>query len=66
MIRLSETPALVHGDCDVTRDHVRRSNGGLYYTDFDEFTGALDWLIERPVERARMGKPTRNAPRNSQ
>jgi len=53
---LSETPALVHGDCDVTRDHVRRSNGGLYYTDFDEFTGALDWLIERPTERARMGK----------
>lgn len=56
---LSETPTLVHGNCDVTRDHVQRSNGGLYYTDFDEFSGALDWLIEHPSERTQMGKSGR-------
>ncbi len=48
-------PVLVHGDCDVTRYHVMRSNGGLYYTNFVEFAGALDWLLAHPAERARMG-----------
>jgi glycosyltransferase involved in cell wall biosynthesis len=53
---LSGVPVLVHGDCDVTRYHVLRSNGGLYYAGFEEFTGALDWLMTRPDERARMGQ----------
>lgn len=53
---LTETPVLVHGDCDVTRYHVLRSNGGLYYADFEEFASALDWLMEHPDERARMGQ----------
>ena len=34
---LCETPALVNGRCDVLREHCRKSNGGLWYTDFDEF-----------------------------
>ena len=34
---LCETPALVNGHCDVLREHCRRSNGGLWYTNFDEF-----------------------------
>jgi glycosyltransferase involved in cell wall biosynthesis len=53
---LAGVPVLVHGDCDVTRYHVLRSNGGLYYTDFDEFAGALDWLMGHSVERVRMGE----------
>ncbi len=53
---LAETPVLVHGHCDVTRYHVLRSNGGLYFTSPTEFSEAVDWLLTHPRERMRMGK----------
>ncbi len=53
---LSGAPALVHGECDVTRRHIQRCNGGLYYIGLAEFMGALDWLVEHPAERKRMGE----------
>jgi glycosyltransferase involved in cell wall biosynthesis len=53
---LAGVPVMVHSDCDVTRHHVLRSNGGLYYADFEEFSGALDWLVDHPVGRAHMGQ----------
>jgi len=56
---LAGRPVLVHGDCEVTRDHVRRSNGGLYYATFDEFAGTLDWLVAHPAERAQLGQQGR-------
>ena len=56
---LAGKPVLVHGDCEVTRDHVRRSNGGLYYATFDEFAGALDWLVGHPTERSQLGEQGR-------
>jgi glycosyltransferase involved in cell wall biosynthesis len=52
---LAGTPVLVHGDCPVTRHHVLRSNGGLYFTSAVEFAGALDWLLDQPATRRRMG-----------
>jgi len=52
---LAGVPVLVHGDCDVTRYHVLRSNGGLYFADEKEFHGALNWLMEHPTQRGRMG-----------
>ncbi len=52
-------PVLVHEGCAVTRYHVRRSNGGLYYLDVDEFCAALGWLLEHPAERARLGQQGR-------
>lgn len=39
------TPALVNGNCAVLRGHCLRSNGGLYYTDYDEFETCLDLLL---------------------
>jgi glycosyltransferase involved in cell wall biosynthesis len=56
---LAGVPVLVHGECEVTRHHVLRANGGLYYSDLDEFIGALDWLLEHPAERRRMGQAGR-------
>ena len=53
---LAGVPVLVHGDCDVTRYHVLRSNGGLYFADFQQFQGAVDWLLDHPLKRRRMGE----------
>jgi glycosyltransferase involved in cell wall biosynthesis len=52
---LAGTPVLVHGHCPVTRYHALHSNGGLYYTSFAEFAAALDWLLDHPQGRERMG-----------
>ncbi len=52
---LAGTPALVHGGCPVTRDHVMRSNGGLYFSSAAEFGEALDWYSDHPQERWQMG-----------
>jgi glycosyltransferase involved in cell wall biosynthesis len=40
-----ETPVLVNGNCAVLRGQCTRSNGGLYYTDYDEFEACLDLLL---------------------
>jgi len=52
---LAGTPVLVHRDCSVTRDHVLRSNGGLYFASAAEFAAALDWLFDHPDARRWMG-----------
>jgi len=53
---LAGTPVLVHGHCPVTRDHVMRSNGGLYFSSAAEFGGAIDWFFDHPHERQQMGE----------
>jgi glycosyltransferase involved in cell wall biosynthesis len=50
------TPALVHGRCTVTREHVRRANGGLYYRDFAEFTATVDYLLQERAVARKMGQ----------
>ena len=49
-------PVLVHSDCAVTKDHCRHSNGGLYFSTYDEFALCLDLLLDRPRLAARMGE----------
>jgi len=56
---LAGTPALVHGECDVTRNHVLRSNGGLYYSNAEEFDGAVDWLLSHPRGCKSLGQSGR-------
>ncbi len=41
-------PALVQGACPVLAGHVRRSGGGLSYTDYPTFEAALTTLLARP------------------
>ena len=53
---VTQTPALVHGDCAVTREHCTRSNGGLYFTNCAEFEACLDLMLGRPGLRAALGQ----------
>jgi glycosyltransferase involved in cell wall biosynthesis len=44
---------VVHGLCPVTRDHVLRSGGGLYFSSADDFFAVIDRLItDEPLSRA--------------
>ncbi len=52
---VANTPALVHSDCAVTREHCQRSNGGLYFADYAEFAACVDLLLARPGLRATLG-----------
>ncbi len=51
-----ETPALVNGNCAVLRGHCTRSNGGLYYTDYEEFETCLELLLDNHSLTAALGK----------
>lgn len=53
---LAGRPVLVHGACKVTHGHVRRSQGGLWFTSYDEFAGAVEWLQEHEEQARRMGE----------
>lgn len=57
---LMETPALVHGQCAVTREHVSRANGGLYYSNFAEFAATINYLLEEGVIARKMGQNGRH------
>lgn len=53
---LQGTPALVHGQCNVTAYHCEQSGGGLTFTDFGMFAAALDVLLARPDLRQTLGQ----------
>lgn len=43
---LCEKPVLVNGKCAVTKNFAIESNGGLYFNDYFEFEGTVDYLIK--------------------
>ena len=50
------TPVLVNGDCDVMRDHIEQSGGGLAYRGVDDLVAKLERLCALSApERGRMG-----------
>jgi glycosyltransferase involved in cell wall biosynthesis len=51
---LCGTPALVHGQCAVTREHCLASNGGLFFEDYFEFAEAVALLAKDAALRGRM------------
>ena len=57
---LCGTPVLVHGNCAVTRHQVTQSNGGLYFTSYEEFDEAVRLLTE---DNARWRTLARNGRR---
>ena len=56
---LAGRPALVNKDCDVTREHVETSGGGLTFGDYPEFAEALIALLEDGERADRLGEAGR-------
>ena len=56
---LSGVPALVHGDCEVTREHVRAGGGGLTFSNYPEFAEALLMILEDGELARSMGEAGR-------
>lgn len=48
-------PVLVNGRSDVLAGHCAAANGGLYYTNYDEFALCLDLLLRQPDVRRVLG-----------
>lgn len=49
------TPALVNARCAVLKGQVTRADGGLYYQNAAEFTGALDYLLRNTAAAKQLG-----------
>lgn len=47
-------PVLVNGNCPVLKGHCINSNGGLYYTDYFEFEGCVNYMLEHRDEYSNM------------
>lgn len=56
---LAGTPAMVNAGCDVTREHVHSSGGGLTFSGYPEFAEGLLMLLENADLRRRMGEAGR-------
>lgn len=56
---LVKTPVLVNGRSEVLKYQCRQSNGGLYYSNYDEFELALNRLLSDPEMAAQMGRQGR-------
>jgi glycosyltransferase involved in cell wall biosynthesis len=48
-------PVVVNAECDVLVGQCRRSNGGLWYADFEEFTVELNTLMRSSLS-TELGK----------
>ena len=49
-------PVLANGICQVLKDNCLKSDGGLYYTSYDEFAACLDLLIGDPDLRTTLAE----------
>lgn len=49
-------PVIVNGVCEVLRGHCTKSNAGLYYTNYFEFEGALDYMLTHRQKYEMMRK----------
>ena len=45
-----DTLVLVNGKCTVLKGHCTKSNGALYYNNYYEFEGAVNYLLSHPEE----------------
>lgn len=52
---LCHNAVLVNGNCEVLKGHCIKSNGGLYYTNYEEFRECLDLLLSNSKMHEKMG-----------
>ena len=57
---LAGCPVLVNASCAVTKGHVQRSKGGLWFANYWEFKEAVDWLQQNSMVAKQMGGNGRN------
>ena len=50
-----KTPVLVNSKSEVLADHIKKSNGGFLFTDFDTFSASINQLIKEPLKGKEMG-----------
>ena len=51
----ARTPALVRENSPVLKDHCLKSNAGIFYSDYDEFSACVDYMMDHPHMRHHMG-----------
>lgn len=56
---LRQTPVVVHALCPVTRDHVRRSDGGIYFANRRELVEGIKMISQSPKLRNTLGEAGR-------
>lgn len=54
-IWLCGRPVLVHDHCAVTRNFCQESHGGLYFADYFEFEGCVDYFLHHKDIAGKMG-----------
>lgn len=57
---LARTPALVHANGAVLRWQCKQSGGGVWFRHYPDFELSLQWLIDQPDLRRRLGEAGRS------
>lgn len=57
---LNNTPVLVHNQCGATKEHCLKSNGGLYFDNFNEFEECVKFFLNNPKDREKLAENGRN------
>jgi glycosyltransferase involved in cell wall biosynthesis len=52
----NERPVLVNGNCAVLKGQCRRSNGGLWYENYEEFEACLQYILKNRDVSSQMAK----------
>ncbi len=52
---LAGVPVLVNASCAVTQFHCQKSNGGLYFDTYFEFEECINFFLNNPDARLKMG-----------
>lgn len=57
---LCERPVLVHEGCNVTKYFAEKSKGGLYFNNYFEFEGCINYIKDNPEIAEQMGQNGRH------